>query len=89
MTKEAIKTYYGAIVDESDEAFVDESGKGIHLYSYVSLTIKALQEHEENQNEKIQEMERKHNEEITLMNNKIATLEELVKKLINEKPEQL
>ncbi|WP_242486446.1 tail fiber domain-containing protein [Bacillus sp. TH23] len=89
LTKEAIKTYYGAIVDESDEAFVDESGKGIHLYSYVSLTIKALQEHEENQNEKIQEMERKHNEEITLMNNKIATLEELVKKLINEKPEQL
>ncbi|QWG76133.1 MULTISPECIES: phage tail spike protein [Bacillus cereus group] len=89
LTKEAIKTYYGAIVDESDEAFVDESGKGIHLYSYVSLTIKALQEHEENQNEKIQEMERKHNEEITLMNNKIATLEELVQKLINEKPEQL
>ncbi|VXC69921.1 Peptidase S74 [Bacillus mycoides] len=88
LTKEAIKTYYGAIVDESDEAFVDESGKGIHLYSYVSLTIKALQEHEENQNEKIQEMERKHNEEITLMNNKIATLEELVKKLINEKQEQ-
>ncbi|EEL69648.1 hypothetical protein bcere0026_33710 [Bacillus mycoides] len=89
LTKEAIKTYYGAIVDESDEAFVDESGKGIHLYSYVSLTIKALQEHEENQNEKIQEMERKHNEEITVMNNKIATLEELVQKLINEKPEQL
>lgn len=89
LTKEDIKTYYGAIVDESDEAFVDESGKGIHLYSYVSLTIKALQEHEENQNERIQEMERKHNEEITLMNNKIATLEELVQKLINEKPEQL
>ncbi|MGE6344949.1 phage tail spike protein [Bacillus mycoides] len=89
LTKEDIKTYYGAIVDESDEAFVDESGKGIHLYSYVSLTIKALQEHEENQNAKIQEMERKHNEEITLMNNKIATLEELVQKLINEKPEQL
>ncbi|MBJ8015733.1 phage tail protein [Bacillus cereus group sp. N34] len=88
LTKEAIKTYYGAIVDESDEAFVDESGKGIHLYSYVSLTIKALQEHEENQNEKIQEMERKHNEEITLMNNKIATLETLVQKLIDEKPEQ-
>ncbi|OOR20923.1 phage tail spike protein [Bacillus mycoides] len=89
VTTQDIKKYYGAIVDESDEAFVDESGKGIHLYSYASLTIKALQELEEVQNEKIQENERKHNEEITLMNRKIATLEELVQKLINEKPEQL
>ncbi|MFP3415196.1 phage tail spike protein [Bacillus sp. SIMBA_074] len=85
VTTQDIKKYYGAIVDESDEAFVDESGKGIHLYSYASLTIKALQELEEVQNEKIQENERKHNEEITLMNRKIATLEELVQKLINEK----
>ncbi|MEJ9256082.1 phage tail spike protein [Bacillus wiedmannii] len=88
LTTEDIKTYYGVIVDESDEAFIDESGKGIHLYSYASLTIKALQELEENQNAKIQEMERKHNEEITLMNNEIVTLKELVQKLINEKPEQ-
>ncbi|MFF1992828.1 phage tail spike protein [Bacillus mycoides] len=88
VTTQDIKKYYGAIVDESDEAFVDESGKGIHLYSYASLTIKALQELEEIQNSKIKEMERKHNEEITLMNSKIATLEELAQKLINEKPEQ-
>ncbi len=88
VTTQDIKKYYGAIVDESDEAFVDESGKGIHLYSYASLTIKALQELEEIQNEKIQEIERKHNKEITLMNSKIATLEVLVQKLINEKPEQ-
>ncbi|MGH1280877.1 phage tail spike protein [Bacillus basilensis] len=88
LTTEDIKTYYGLIVDECDEAFVDESGKGIHLYSYASLTIKALQELEENQNAELKEMERKHNEEITLMNNKIATLEELVQKLIYEKSEQ-
>ncbi|OTY47270.1 peptidase S74 [Bacillus thuringiensis serovar pingluonsis] len=88
LTKQDIKTYYGAIVDESDEAFIDESGKGIHLYSYASLTIKALQELEENQNAKIEGIESKHNEEITLMNNKIATLEELVQKLIDEKSEQ-
>ncbi|MED3078396.1 phage tail spike protein [Bacillus wiedmannii] len=88
LTTDAIKTYYGAIVDECDEAFVDESGKGIHLYSYASLTIKALQELEENQKVKLEEMGSKHNEEITLMNNKIATLEELVRKLIDEKPEQ-
>ncbi|MBH0346336.1 peptidase S74 [Bacillus thuringiensis serovar muju] len=88
LTTEDIKTYYGLIVDESDEAFIDESGKGIHLYSYASLTIKALQELEENQNVKIQEMERKHNEEITLIKNKLASLENLVQKLINEKSEQ-
>ena len=88
LTTEDIKTYYGLIVDESDEAFIDESGKGIHLYSYASLTIKALQELEENQNVKIQEMERKHNEEITLIKNKLASLENLVQKLINEKLEQ-
>ncbi|PGV84970.1 hypothetical protein COD86_30980 [Bacillus cereus] len=88
MTTQDIKKYYGAIVDESDEAFVDESGKGIHLYSYASLTIKALQELEEIQNERIQEMERKHQEEMTVMNSKIATLEKFVQKLIHEKPEQ-
>ncbi|MBW3492300.1 phage tail spike protein [Bacillus sp. FDAARGOS_1420] len=88
VTTQDIKKYYGAIVDESDEAFVDESGKGIHLYSYASLTIKALQELEEVQNEKIQENERKHKAEITSMNRKIATLEELVQKLIDKKPEQ-
>ncbi|PEO24741.1 tail fiber domain-containing protein, partial [Bacillus wiedmannii] len=88
LTTEDIKTYYGVIVDECDKMFVDESGKGIHFYSYASLTIKALQELEENQNAKLEEMESKHNEEITLMNNEIATLKELVQKLINEKPEQ-
>ncbi|MBG9540420.1 phage tail spike protein [Bacillus thuringiensis] len=44
LTTEDIKTYYGAIVDECDEVFIDESGKGIHLYSYASIGIKGLQE---------------------------------------------
>ncbi|WP_431831814.1 tail fiber domain-containing protein [Bacillus paranthracis] len=44
LTTEDIKTYYGAIVDECDEAFIDESGKGIHLYSYASIGMKGLQE---------------------------------------------
>ncbi|KAB2454940.1 peptidase S74 [Bacillus sp. CH126_4D] len=44
LTTEDIKTYYGLIVDECDEMFVDESGKGIHLYSYASIGIKGLQE---------------------------------------------
>ncbi|MGG2938253.1 tail fiber domain-containing protein, partial [Bacillus pacificus] len=44
LTTEDIKTYYGAIVDECDEVFIDESGKGIHLYSYASIGMKGLQE---------------------------------------------
>ncbi|MGG2934261.1 phage tail spike protein [Bacillus pacificus] len=44
LTTEDIKTYYGAIVDECDEVFIDESGKGIHLYSYASIGIRGLQE---------------------------------------------
>ena len=88
LTTKEMKTYYGLIVDECDETFVDESGKGIHLYSYASIAIKALQELEESQNAKIQEMERKHQEEMARMNNRITALETLVQKLINEKPEQ-
>ncbi|CUB59533.1 hypothetical protein BN2127_JRS10_05048 [Bacillus subtilis] len=51
-----MKTYYGLIVDESDESFVDESGKGIHLYSYVSIGIKGLQEVDEEVQEQKEEI---------------------------------
>ncbi|MGG0258153.1 tail fiber domain-containing protein [Bacillus mycoides] len=100
VTTQDIKKYYGAIVDESDEAFVDESGKGIHLYSYASLTVKALQELEVKQDEKIKALEEKHAQEIKeleerhksdmeQMNHRVEVLEQLlVRKLINEKPEQ-
>jgi phage minor structural protein len=100
VTTQDIKKYYGAIVDESDEAIVDESGKGIHLYSYASLTIKALQELEVKQDEKIKALEEKHAQEIKeleeryksdmeQMNHRVEVLEQLlVRKLINEKPEQ-
>ncbi|UOB98830.1 MULTISPECIES: phage tail spike protein [Bacillus cereus group] len=89
LTTDDIKTYYGAIVDECDEAFVDESGKGIHLYSYASLTIKALQELEIQQDQKIQALEEKHVQEMQalkeqhgsdmeLMNRRITAIEQLL-----------
>ncbi|WP_346817380.1 phage tail spike protein [Bacillus paramobilis] len=56
LTTEEIKTYYGVIVDESDEAFIDESGKGIHLYSYASIGIKGLQEVDEEVQERKKEI---------------------------------
>ncbi|MFA2568052.1 phage tail spike protein [Bacillus wiedmannii] len=89
LTTEDIKTYYGAIVDECDESFIDESGKGIHLYSYSSLTIKALQELEVKHDEEIKALEERHTTDMEQMNRRIEALEQLlVQKLINKKPEQ-
>ncbi|HHB2170366.1 MULTISPECIES: hypothetical protein [Bacillus cereus group] len=85
---EDIKTYYGAIVDECDEVFIDESGKGIHLYSYSSLTIKALQEVDATVQE--QEVEIANIKlQVASQEDRIARLEELLlQQLINKKPEQ-
>ncbi|UGO49431.1 tail protein [Bacillus Phage vB_BanS_McSteamy] len=87
LTTEDIKTYYGVIVDECDEAFIDESGKGIHLYSYSSLTIKALQEVDTTVQE--QEVEISNlKSQVASQENRIAQLEELLQQLIDKKPEQ-
>ncbi|ARW58457.1 minor structural protein [Bacillus phage Negev_SA] len=89
LTTEDIKTYYGLIVDECDEMFVDESGKGIHLYSYASIGIKGLQEVDATVQE--QEVEIANlKSQIASQEDRIARLEELLlQKLINKKPEQL
>ncbi|MEV5110925.1 phage tail protein [Bacillus sp. LBA3-1-1.1] len=83
LTTQAIKTYYGTIVDETDEEFVDESGKGIHLYSYASLTIKALQEFEVKHDAEIQELKESHQAEMESMSKRVEALETLVQKLIS------
>lgn len=88
LTTEDIKTYYGLIVDECDEMFVDESGKGIHLYSYASIGIKGLQEVDT----KVQEQEIEISSlksQVASQEDRIARLEELLlQQLINKKPEQ-
>ncbi|PER21905.1 peptidase S74 [Bacillus cereus] len=87
LTTEDIKTYYGAIVDETDEAFIDESGKGVHLYSYASLTIKALQEVDATvQEQKVEIANLK--SQAASQEERIAQLEELLQQLIDKKPEQ-
>ncbi|MGG5766595.1 phage tail spike protein [Bacillus wiedmannii] len=89
LTKQDIKTYYGAIVDESDEAFIDESGKGIHLYSYASIAIKALQEVDATvQEQEVEIVSLK--SQVASQEDRIARLEELLlQQLINKEPEQL
>ncbi|MEB9905420.1 phage tail spike protein [Bacillus anthracis] len=88
LTTEDIKTYYGLIVDECDEMFVDESGKGIHLYSYASIAMKALQEVDATVQE--QEIEIANlKSQVASQEERIARLEELLlQQLINKKPEQ-
>ncbi|MBP3968008.1 phage tail protein [Bacillus sp. WL1] len=88
LTIEDIKTYYGLIVDECDEMFVDESGKGIHLYSYASIGIKGLQEVDATvQKQEVEIANLK--SQIASQEDRIARLEELLlQKLINKKPEQ-
>lgn len=88
LTIEDIKTYYGLIVDECDEMFVDESGKGIHLYSYASIGIKGIQEVDATVQE--QEVEIANlKSQVASQEDRIARLEELLlQQLINKKPEQ-
>ncbi|MEF7654469.1 tail fiber domain-containing protein, partial [Bacillus anthracis] len=88
LTIEDIKTYYGLIVDECDEMFVDESGKGIHLYSYASIGIKGLQEVDATVQEQEVEIENLKSK-VASQEDRIARLEELLlQRLINKKPEQ-
>ncbi|MEZ2325795.1 phage tail spike protein [Bacillus tropicus] len=88
LTTEDIKTYYGAIVDECDEAFIDESGKGIHLYSYASIGIKGLQEVDATVQEQAVEIVNL-KLQVASQENRIARLEELLlQQLIDKKPEQ-
>ncbi len=87
LTTEDIKTYYGLIVDECDEMFVDESGKGIHLYSYASIAMRALQEVDATVQE--QEVEITNlKSQVASQEDRIAKLEELLQQLIDQKPEQ-
>ncbi|PEI32378.1 peptidase S74 [Bacillus wiedmannii] len=84
LTTEDIKIYYGAIVDECDESFIDESGKGIHLYSYSSLTIKALQEVDATVQEQGLEIANLKSQ-VASQEDRIARLEELLlQQLINK-----
>ncbi|MBG9826855.1 phage tail spike protein [Bacillus wiedmannii] len=89
LTTEDIKTYYGVIVDECDKMFVDESGKGIHFYSYASIAMKGLQEVDTTVQEQEIEIENLKSQ-VASQEDRIARLEELLlQQLIDKKPEQL
>ncbi|EEM17177.1 MULTISPECIES: tail fiber domain-containing protein [Bacillus] len=87
LTTKDIKQYYGLIVDESDDVFVDKDKTGTHLYSMTSLTMRAVQELDEKHDQDIAvlkgQLEAK-DVEIAAMNNRVASLEALVQSLIDK-----
>lgn len=88
LTTKDIKQYYGLIVDEADEVFVDKDKTGTHLYSMTSLTMKAVQELEEKHDQQIAVLNEKleaKDMEIATMNSRIASLESLVQSLIDKR----
>ncbi|MED1478235.1 phage tail spike protein [Bacillus pseudomycoides] len=87
LTTKDIKQYYGLIVDESDEVFVDKDKTGTHLYSMTSLTMKSVQELEEKHDQEITVLKEKleaKDIEIATMKSQIASLQTLVQSLIDK-----
>ena len=68
-TTEDIKEDYGLIVEDTDKIFTDEDGKGINLYATLSMTVAALQE-SENKNQELR--------------NRVDQLEALVMQLVEK-----
>lgn len=86
-TTNDIPLQYGLILEDTERTFVADAGDGINLYTLVTLNVDATQQ--------IKITQDVHEEEISILKSKVATqedriarLEELVQKLINEKPEQ-
>ncbi|MCI0767421.1 phage tail spike protein [Bacillus sp. TL12] len=64
LTTKDIKTYFGFVVDECDDVFIDKDGTGTHLYSTSALTVKS-----------VQELEEKHDQEIAKLNERLEAKE--------------
>ncbi|MGN4759883.1 phage tail spike protein [Bacillus cereus group sp. MYBK227-2] len=94
-----LTTYYGMVADDTDSVFTDEHKKAVILYNSLSIAIQAIQEADwkvDNMQFDIgmlkqelevqrQQLEAQKLKEVD-QNNRIAALEELVRKLMNETP---
>ncbi|MGE8053209.1 phage tail spike protein [Bacillus mycoides] len=89
-TTSDIEVQYGLIAEETDELFTTKEKDGIKLYTTLSILTAGVQELEVKHDEEIKVLEEKHSADMEEMNRRIEVLEQLlVRKLINEKPEQL
>ncbi|WP_088293610.1 phage tail spike protein [Bacillus mycoides] len=78
-------TYYGMIADDTDLVFTDENKTAISLYNSVSIAIQSIQELEVKHNNEITEIKQQHADDKKQLHSEIDELKELVQKLINEK----
>ncbi|MED3274808.1 phage tail spike protein [Bacillus thuringiensis] len=90
-TTKDIETYFGMIADDTDDVFTDKEKRAINLYNTVSLFIAAFQQQYREFNEELTTVKGENKQletQVTTLASDVATLTELVQKLINEKPEQ-
>ncbi|PFN76368.1 phage tail spike protein [Bacillus cereus] len=87
-----IPLQYGLVLEDTDVTFHSDLGDGINLYTLVSLNVDAVQKIKQNQDlqgEKISQLEKdleaQKLKEVD-QEKRIATLEELIGKLMNETP---
>ncbi|MEC0036094.1 phage tail spike protein [Bacillus cereus] len=100
-TTRDIETYFGMIADDTEDIFTDKEKRAINLYNTVSIFIAAFQQqyrefiHLTEQVKKnteelnvVKEENIQLKEQVNILAINVATLTDLVQKLINEKPEQ-
>ncbi|WP_424577926.1 phage tail spike protein [Bacillus cereus] len=90
-TTKEIETYFGMIADDTDAIFTDKEKRAINLYNTVSILIAAFQQQYHEFNEEVTTVKGENKqlkEQVTTLANYVATLTDLVQKLINGKPEQ-
>ena len=90
-TTKEIETYFGMIADDTEDIFTDKEKRAINLYNTVSIFIAAFQQQYHQFNEELTTVKSENKQletQVTTLANDVATLTELVQKLINVKPEQ-
>ncbi|MDA1680973.1 phage tail spike protein [Bacillus cereus group sp. TH152-1LC] len=77
----------GFIAEETDEIFKSQDGKAVNIYGTLAIHIAATQKMHIELKE-VKEENKQLKEQVSMLINEVSTLKDLVRKLIDEKPEQ-
>ncbi|MHA2895491.1 phage tail spike protein [Bacillus cereus] len=86
-TTKDIVANYGFIAEETDEIFKSEDGKAVNIYGTLAIHIAATQKMHIELKE-VKEENKQLKEQVSMLINEVSALKDLVRKLIDEKPEQ-